>query len=140
MRQSKLLVINVLLLCLLSLSPVTFASDNQWHWIKVGNNVAHAWDVSSGDAEVAIKDGQLSAKLFAHGSTKDIQISLKGSIANGTIRVKETVHESDYGGSTYTGRLTNQKWKEIFDGSTGVETITLSDGFDMIGLTRTIKQ
>lgn len=129
-----------ILLCLLCLSSVTYAADNQWHWIKVGNNAAHAWDVSRGDAEVTIKDGQLRAELFFDGSTKDVQISLKGSISNGTIRVQETVHESDYGGSTYTGRLTNQKWKEVFDGSTGIETITLSDGFGMIGLTRTIKK
>jgi len=53
---------NRILLCLLCLCCVTLAADNPWHWIKVGNNAAHAWDVSSGDAEVAIKDGQLSAK------------------------------------------------------------------------------
>ena len=130
---------NRILLCVLCLSSVTFAADNQWHWIKVGNNAAHAWDVSKGDAEVAIENGQLSAKLFFDGSTKDLQISLKGSIANGKITVKETVHESDYSGSTYTGTLKTQKWKEVFSGSTGIETITLSDGFGMIGLTRTIK-
>src|SRR5215831_14690202 len=64
---------------------------------------------------------------------------LQGSIANGKISVKEIIHESDYGGSTYTGTLKTQKWKEVFEGSTGIETITLSDGFGMIGLTRTIK-
>ena len=65
---------------------------------------------------------------------------LKGSIANGRITVKEIVHKSDYSGSTYTGKLTTQRWKETFAGSTGIETVTLSDGFGMIGLTRRIKQ
>jgi len=38
------------------------------------------------------------------------------------------------------GALKTQMWKEAFEGSTGIETITLSDGFGLMGLTRTIKQ
>ena len=127
---------NRILTCLLCLSYVSVAADSQWHWIKVGDYVDHAWNVSKGDAEVSVKDGQFSAKLFSDGgSSKDIQISLKGSITNGRITVRAIERNSNVG-STYTGRLTSQKWKEAFEGMTGAETITLSDGLGMIGLTR----
>jgi hypothetical protein len=106
--------------------------------VKVGNNMDHGWDVARGDAEVIIQGGQFSAKLFWVGSDKDVQISLKGSIANGRITAKETVHGSDYSGSTYRGMLTTKRWAGAISGATGVETITLSDGLGMIGITRAI--
>jgi hypothetical protein len=129
----------LLLIALLCLPSVVFAADDQWHWVKVGNNADHAWDISQGNAEVTINGGQFTAKLL-DSSGKDVQISLKGSIAKGKLTVKETVNNSDYTGSTYTGTLTIQKWAEAFAGATGVETTTLSDGLGMIGLTRTIKK
>jgi len=129
--------------CLLYLCPAMFAADSSgWHWIKVGNNFDHAWDVCQGDAEVIIKDGQFSAKLFWKDSGKDVQISLKGSISNGRITAQETVYgtETDFSGSKFTGRLSIRKWKEVECGATGIETITLTDGLGMIGLTKTLKK
>ena len=50
-----------------------------------------------------------------------------------------TLLDSDYSGSTFKGTLTIKKWPET-GGTTGVETITLSDGLGMIGLTKTIRK
>ena len=111
-----------------------FAAGKQWHWIKASNNADPPWTVSKGDADVEISDGKLDATLFWEGSTKIIRFSLKGSLVNGNLIVKETVRNSDFG-STYTGKLAVQEWKRPSPGRT--EVITLSDGFSMIGLTRT---
>jgi outer membrane biogenesis lipoprotein LolB len=125
----------VVLLLLLSGSTL-LGADHQWRWVKAGNNAATGWDVSQGDAEVSIKDGKFSAKLFWKDSGKDVQIILQGSIRNGQITTKETVQGSDYTGSIYHGTLQRKKWGEVFAGTTGAESITLSDGWNMIGITR----
>jgi hypothetical protein len=128
-----------LVFVLLLLQSATFAAENQWHWVKATNNVTSGWDVSEGNADVVIKDGQFNATLFWEGSTKAIEISLKGSVANGRLSVKETIHRAEFGGAYYVGSLTTKRWAEAA-GTIGVETITLSDGLDMIGLTKTIKK
>lgn len=117
------------------LAPALFAAGNQWHWIKAANNAEPPWVVSKGDADVEISDGKLDATLFWEGSTKIVRFSLKGSLVAGNLIVKETVRNTDFGGSTFTGKLTVQEWKRPSPGKT--EVITLSDGFSMIGLTRT---
>jgi hypothetical protein len=122
-------------LLFLFLSSAVFGADKQWHWIKASNNADPPWAISKGDAEVEINDGKLDATLFWEGSTKIVRISLKGSLVNGNLTVKETGRNADLGGSTYTGKLIVQEWKKPAPGKT--EVITLSDGFSMIGLTRT---
>jgi hypothetical protein len=122
----------------LCIAPAMFAADSHWHWIKAANNADPPWAVSKGDAEVEITDGKLDATLFWEGSTKIVRISLKGSVANGNVTVKETVRNAAFSGSTYTGRLTVQESKGSSPSET--EVITLSDGFSMIGLTRTSRK
>jgi len=112
-----------------------FGADKQWHWIKASNNADPPWVVSKGDAEVEITDGKLDATLFWEGSTKIVRFSLKGSVVNGNLTVKETGRNAEFGGSTYTGKLVVQELKKPAPRKT--EVITLSDGFSMIGLTRT---
>jgi len=132
LRHSVLLA----LLCLPSLSA---GADNRWHWVKVGNNVDHGWDISRGDAIVVVQNAQFTATLFWEGSTTDVQITLKGNVASGKLTVKEVVQGSDYSGSTYGGTMNVKKWPAT-GGTTGVETINLSDGLGTIGLTRTIRK
>ncbi|HKD29351.1 MAG TPA: hypothetical protein VKC66_26000 [Xanthobacteraceae bacterium] len=124
-----------LLLC----SPVpTFAADDQWHWVKVGNNFDHAWDIYRGEAEVTINGQQFGAKLFWEDRS-GVQLLLTGTIANGRLTVTETVNDSDVGKSIYAGTHTMSKWTvRIASGATGVETINLSNKLSMIGITRTI--
>ena len=112
----------------------SFAADGQWHWVKANNIVAKGWDVSEGTAQVSIDGAKFSAKLFWKDSSDKVQIVLDGTIKNGRITATETIQESDYTGSVIHGTFTRRHW--TFSGTTGAESITLSDGWNMIGITR----
>jgi hypothetical protein len=126
----------VLMFFMLLLSG-TFAlgADREWHWVKATNTI-QGWSISQGDAEVVITGGQFRVTLFSIPD-KTLQSSIKGTIHNGKIVASETVAASDYSGSTFRGTFKRKKWDE-FSGTTGAESITLSDGWGMIGLTRNI--
>ena len=124
---------SALLLALLS-GAFAFGGDREWHWVKATNTVK-GWSVSQGDAEVGITGDQFRVTLFSAGKT--VQSSLKGTIHNGKIAASETVANSDYSGSTYRVTFEKKRWNEVV-GTTGAESITLSDGWGMIGLTRSI--
>jgi hypothetical protein len=115
------------------------AAESHWRWVKATNNVLRGWDVSEGTADVLIKGERFNAELFLKDSDKDVKLSLHGTIKNGKVSVIETIHESDAGESTYKGTFQRKQWKE-FSGPVGAESITLSDGWGMIGITRSIKK
>jgi hypothetical protein len=110
--------------------------QTQWHWVKVANTI-NGYSVDEGNAEITMTSGQFTAKLFWKGSDKHLQILLQGTLKAGTITAKETIEGSDYTGSTYHGTFRKKKWGE-FSGTVGAESITLSDGGGMIGITRDI--
>jgi hypothetical protein len=122
-----------LMLALLS-GASAFGTDREWHWVKATNTIK-GWSVSQGDAEVVITGDQFRVTLFSDGNT--IQSALKGTIHNKKIAATERVANSDYSGSTYRGTFERKTWNEVA-GTTGAESITLSDGWGMIGLTRSI--
>lgn len=124
------------LLLMLSASTA-IGAESQWHWIKTSNNVVKGWTVSEGNADISIQGDKFEAKLFWKDSDKDVRIVLKGTVRNGKIVVNEGVQESDQNGSTYHGALQRKKWDE-FAGTIGAESITLTDGWGMIGITRAI--
>jgi hypothetical protein len=101
-----------------------------WCWIKVGNNADHHWDVSSGPADVSIEKQQFVAKLFWRDAPDRIQIELIGSINGNKLKVKERVNASGYTGAILSG---------TYNKASDVETINLSDGFGMIGITRAVQ-
>lgn len=121
---------------LLSPARVPPTTGEKWHWMKAEND-GDGWSVSEGDADVSIEGGRFSAKLFRKGSDEDLQILLQGTIENGSIVAKETIEASDQSGSTYRGTFRRKKWQEV-DGTTGAESINLSDGWSMIGILRSI--
>jgi hypothetical protein len=84
-----------------------------------------------------MKGDQFTAKLFSKGSDKHLQILLEGTIKAERITAKERIQGSDYTGSTYHGTFRKKKWGE-FPGTVGAESITFSDGWGMIGITRDI--
>jgi hypothetical protein len=132
----RILTFSVLLLAVLS-GAFAFGAEREWHWVKATNTI-EGWSVSQGDAEVIITGDQFRVTLFSE-SGKTVQSSLKGTIRNGKIATSETVANSDYSGSTYRGTFERKRWNEVA-GSTGAESITLSDGWGMIGLTRSIQK
>ena len=79
---------------------------------------------------------KFSAQLF---SDHQLLFSLKGVIHGGSVAAKEVVSASDFTGSTYHGKLATKHWDE-FSGTVGAESITLTDGWNMIGLMKTIKK
>jgi hypothetical protein len=125
----------ILFFLLIAASP-SVAADSQWHWIKAGNTIEE-WFVSQGNAEVSIEGDKFTAKLFQGSSHTDAQIILKGVVKNGKITAKETIQGSDYTGSMYEGTLSKKNW-ENFAGTSGAESINLSDGWSLIGIKRTL--
>jgi hypothetical protein len=92
-------------------------------------SMAHAWDISRGDADVTIRNGQVNAKLFFEDSKKEVQISQKGSITGENVMVRETVYFTDFGsGETFRGL---DKFRK---GPNGMEVIMLSNSIATIGM------
>jgi hypothetical protein len=124
----KILLILATILC----SSLVVAED--WKWVKA-TNVVGGWGVEKGRAEVEIKDSDFVARLFSGDDPLHEVIYLKGTIENGKITVEETIHNTDYFGSTYKGTHSKKTWDGFAD-STGAESITLSDGWGMIGINK----
>lgn len=114
----------------------SFASDDSgWKWVKAGSVVGKGWDISEGTAQIMTKGTKFTARFFGQTSS-EIQIVLDGTIENGRITAKEEIQGSDYTGSVYHGTLVKKNWQESFAGTSGGESITLSDGWNMIGINR----
>jgi outer membrane biogenesis lipoprotein LolB len=126
-----------LLLLIVCFAARADAAEGQWQWVKATN--VGGWEVSEGNADVSIQGEKFNARLFWKGSDKEVKILLRGVIKKGKITVTEEIQGSDYTGSTYEGTFQTKRWKE-FSGTLGAESITLSDGWGMIGITRSIKK
>jgi hypothetical protein len=119
------------------LYAATAMAGDRWHWVKA-TNTSNGWSVAQGDAEVAISGDHFEARLLSD-SGNQIVSSLEGTIRKGNITAKERISNSDFDGSTYNGTLSKKNWPE-FAGTSGAESITLSDGWGMIGLRRSIQK
>ena len=127
--------IAVLILALVALP----AAADEWQWVKVTNNASRGWDPEMGFADVTIEGQSFEATMFwGPAKTTDVRITLKGTISKGAITATETVLDTDLEPSKYSGRYERQIWKARFEGAVGTEAITLSDGYNMIGLRRNI--
>jgi outer membrane biogenesis lipoprotein LolB len=106
-------------------------ASKSWGWVKAGNNASNYWDVETGPADVIINDKKFSARLYWKENPTEVKTSLEGTIQEGKITAKEVIQASDYTGSVYTGTYMKTDY---------VQTINLSDGLGMIGITQPIKQ
>jgi hypothetical protein len=129
----------LVILLLFSLSFDASATESSWMWVKITNNVTSGWKVSTGKATVEVASSNFRAQLYSNDSNGTLLITLNGTIKNGRLTVTETIHGSDYSGSIYKGTHSTKKWEE-FAGTIGAESITLSDGWGMIGITRSISK
>ena len=123
-----------LFVCSVLLSSLTAFGVDHWQWVKATNTIS-GWSVSQGHAEVVISGEDFEARLSSD-SGKQIAF-LKGTIQKGNVTAKERISASDFSGSTYHGKLSRKRWPESA-GTTGAESITLSDGWGMIGLSRSL--
>jgi uncharacterized protein YfaP (DUF2135 family) len=131
----RCLFLTVILFC----SSALLAADGQWRWVKAENDTLNGWRTLGGYAEVVVDGEIFRARLIATGSDQTVEISLKGKIKDGKISAKETIEGSDYTGSIYHGSIEKKKWENT-GGTVGGESITLTDGWSMIGITRAIPQ
>ncbi len=116
---------------------VPVAAADEWQWVKVTNNASRGWQPEMGVANVTIKGQSFEATLFwGPAKTTDVRITLKGTISKEAITATETVLDTDLEPSKYHGRYNKQTWKQRFEGAIGTEAITLSDGYNLIGLRR----
>jgi hypothetical protein len=123
---------------LLAGSVAVAAGQEEWHWVKATNTIK-GWSISEGNARVVITGDQIQVELYSQSEGRPLELSLKGKIHDGKIVVNEIAPNTDYSGATFRGTLERKRWNE-FSGTTGAESITLSDGWGMIGLTRTIEK
>jgi hypothetical protein len=129
-------IMRVLTFSMLLLSAAfALGADREWQWVKATNTI-NGWSISQGHAEVVITGDQFRVTMFAD-SDHTVQSSLKGTIHSGKILARETIAASDYSGSTFRGTFQRKRWDETA-GTTGAESITLSDGWGMIGLRTSI--
>lgn len=114
---------------------MAFGQDH-WRWIKA-TNTTQGWVISQGYADVVISGQYFKASLFSNSGKETIS-SLEGTIHGGKITATETA-ASDFTGSKYSGTLVQKKWPE-FAGTTGAESITLSDEWGMIGISEKLAE
>ena len=126
----------MILILLSALSSMVLAQD--WEWVKATNKTS-GWDVTKGKGSIEIYNEKFTAKLYWGDLPNKIKYTLKGNIKNNKISVIETVHNSDFSGSTYTGTYDKKTWEGFAD-IAGAESINLSDGWSMIGISRPIKK
>ena len=124
-------------LAILLVGSVAGAANQEWLWVKATNTV-QGWSLSQGTARVVITGDHIQAELYSH-LDGHLESSLKGQIHDGKVVVSEIAPNTDYSGSTFRGTLERKRWND-FSGTIGSESITLSDGWGMIGLTRTIEK
>ena len=113
------------------------AAVEEWQWVKAINNVSTGWGTETGMANVHIKGASFEAELFwGPAKTDGVRITLKGTIAKNKVTAIEAVLDTDMEPTKYTGKYAKHIWKKPFEGTVGTEAITLSDGYNMIGLRR----
>jgi hypothetical protein len=120
--------------------PPAVLAATPWEWVKVNNNVSSGWHTEKGAATVNIKDDHFEAVLFEGGNPNTVQIKLTGMISKGKINATETILDTDISPAQFTGTYKKLKWREKFEGASGTEAITLSDGFNLIGIRRNIAE
>ena len=121
-----------LLKCLLVIlaSSCAWAGDQGWTFILVTSGPGR-YNVVQGKATVTIKGGKLHAALKGED---DNEFEVVGQILKNKVKAKFTQDGSDYFiGSPFSGAHTATRWCGT-KGSSGRESISLSDGWNYIGL------
>jgi len=116
-------------------STVAFAEQQEWAFVWVSSGPG-TYYVEKGAAKVTIENGQIKAAMT---STEGVDYKIVGSIVGQRVNVKFTILNSDYfNNSPFSGSYTKKLWSGFAD-SKGREAISLTDGWNFIGLTRDIK-
>lgn len=118
----------------LATTSIGFAGEPEWAFTWVSSTGA-AHEVVQGKANLSINGDKVSGVL--HGADGE-ECQIQGSIKRHQVRIKFTVVGSDHFiNSPFTGSYMIKRWRGI-KGSSGRESITLSDGWNMLGFTHEI--
>ena len=126
----------LLVLIAAALTLVSSAAADEWTfvWVSSGKNT---YRLTNGKAEVSIANGTLEAQTI---DEEGVKYALRGTIKKGKVTALFTILESDYfNNSPFSGTYVRKQWSGFAD-SKGRESISLSNGWNFIGLVREIRQ
>src|ERR1700754_2498225 len=121
----------VLPFMMILMATSVMASSPVWHWKSLSSGI-NSWASRDGTATVSTVGGHFEA-LLLDGSDGLPAYSLKGTKSGDAIEVKATISDSDVPAIYLKGKRRINHWPEAGGGR---ETIVLTDGFEVIALTR----
>jgi len=126
----------IIFIFLFSLPSNLLAKEKEWTFVWVASG-GTKYRVSQGDATVSIIDNNLSVDMLDENGVK---YKIKGTISSNKVNAKFSVIGSGYFiDSPFQGTY-KIKHFEGFADLKGRESITLTDGWNFIGLSREIKK
>lgn len=133
----------IIFFCLVFVCPAS-AEEDKWSWVEASSNSNH-WNVRKGWGELHINGNKFTAELYEvdddnylRGGENYLRFKMKGTIEGNKVNAKVTTQNSDYQmGTPYTGYYSKKEWKG-FEDTKGRKAITLTDGWNFIGLTKEI--
>ena len=125
----------LLLTLILLLAGIHSAHADEWVFVWIASG-ANDYTVSKGKAQVTLAGGKLEVRAV---DREGIEYTLRGAIKKNAVTARFTVLESDYfKDSPFSGTYVRKLWSGFAD-SKGRESISLSDGWNFIGLVREIR-
>ena len=126
----------LVLLIAATLALVNSAAADEWTFVWVSSGI-NEYSVANGKAKVSRANGMLEAQMI---DEEGVKYTLRGTIRKGKVTAAFTILESDYfSNSPFSGTYVRKQWFGFAD-SKGRESISLSDGWNFIGLVREIRQ
>ena len=135
LKRMAILHPRLLLALILLFAGIHQAQADEWVFVWIASGV-NDYTVSKGKAQVTLAAG----KLEVHAVDKEgIEYTLRGVVKKNTVNARLTVLESDqFKDSPFSGTYIRKLWSGFAD-SKGRESISLSDGWNFIGLAREIR-
>ena len=103
-------------------------------WVTSGTN---GYSIAKGKAQVSLAGGKLDAQMI---DDEGVEYTIRGTITKSKVRASFTVVDSDYFKSApFSGTYLRKQWSGFAE-SQGRESISLSDGWNFLGLVREIRK
>ena len=107
-----------------------------WAWSSASAGF-DTWTVENGTGDVVVKAGKIDGTLYDRAGNKRFTIS--GKISNSRVTLRVIIDASDSGPLELVGTYRKIRTDEFAD-SVGRDFMTLTDGFNFLGLTRNLKR
>ena len=117
----------------LAVGSARIASAEEWEWFGAAPT-RDAWWLLHGRAQVEWTHGRFKAVLHDSDDYSFIRQSLRGKVSGRQLWVKVTTLGSDASVYQVSGKLKRFCWR----GGGGQESVVLTNGFNIIGLARTL--